>query len=83
MANVVGNELVTRYVIGFEVAGLLLTAALVGAIAIAHREEIEPGGGRTAGRKAGAEAGAPSPSSNGHEDGALVATQPAGTTGST
>jgi NADH:ubiquinone oxidoreductase subunit 6 (subunit J) len=42
MAQVVGAELMTRYLIGFEVAGLLLTVALVGAIAIAHREEIEP-----------------------------------------
>ena len=29
----------TRYVVPFEVAGLLLTAALVGAIALARREE--------------------------------------------
>jgi NADH-quinone oxidoreductase subunit J len=43
MARTVGNELMTRYAVGFEVAGLLLTAALVGAIALAHREEIEPG----------------------------------------
>jgi NADH-quinone oxidoreductase subunit J len=42
MARAVGNELMTRYVVGFEVAGLLLTAALVGAIALAHREEDEP-----------------------------------------
>ncbi len=42
MAKVAGDELLTRYVIGFEVAGLLLTAALVGAIALAHREEDEP-----------------------------------------
>jgi NADH-quinone oxidoreductase subunit J len=42
MAKVVGNELMTRYVVSFEVAGLLLTAALVGAIALAHREEDEP-----------------------------------------
>jgi NADH-quinone oxidoreductase subunit J len=42
MAKVVGDELMTRYVVGFEVAGLLLTAALVGAIALAHREEEEP-----------------------------------------
>jgi NADH:ubiquinone oxidoreductase subunit 6 (subunit J) len=42
MAKVAGEELMTRYVIAFEVAGLLLTAALVGAIAIAHREEVEP-----------------------------------------
>jgi NADH:ubiquinone oxidoreductase subunit 6 (subunit J) len=46
MAKVAGDELLTRYVIGFEVAGLLLTAALVGAIALAHREEEEPGAGR-------------------------------------
>src|SRR5262245_44530389 len=31
MAKVVGNELMTRYAVAFEVAGLLLTAALVGA----------------------------------------------------
>jgi NADH:ubiquinone oxidoreductase subunit 6 (subunit J) len=49
MAQVVGVELMTRYLIGFEVAGLLLTVALVGAIAIAHREEIEPA--RTSGKK--------------------------------
>jgi len=42
MGRVVGDELMTRYVIAFEVAGLLLTAALVGAIAIAHREEPAP-----------------------------------------
>jgi NADH:ubiquinone oxidoreductase subunit 6 (subunit J) len=42
MAKSVGNELLTRYVIAFETAGLLLTVALVGAIAIAHREEGEP-----------------------------------------
>jgi NADH-quinone oxidoreductase subunit J len=42
MARSVGEELMTRYVIAFETAGLLLTVALVGAIAIAHREEIEP-----------------------------------------
>jgi NADH-quinone oxidoreductase subunit J len=50
MAKVVGDELTTRYVIAFEVAGLLLTAALVGAIAIAHREEIEPSAPRGTGR---------------------------------
>jgi NADH-quinone oxidoreductase subunit J len=51
MAKVTGDELMTRYVIAFEVAGLLLTAALVGAIAVAHREEDEPAVPRT-GRKA-------------------------------
>ena len=53
MAKVVGDELMTRYVIAFEVAGLLLTAALVGAIAIAHREEVEPAPSRGARRTVG------------------------------
>jgi NADH:ubiquinone oxidoreductase subunit 6 (subunit J) len=52
MAKSVGNELMTRYVIAFEVAGLLLTAALVGAIAIAHRDEPEPEPLRGAARSA-------------------------------
>ncbi|MFO0892808.1 MAG: NADH-quinone oxidoreductase subunit J [Isosphaeraceae bacterium] len=34
----VGQQMLTRYALAFEVAGLLLTAAMVGAIAIAHRE---------------------------------------------
>jgi NADH-quinone oxidoreductase subunit J len=46
MGRVVGDELMTRYVVAFEVAGLLLTAALVGAIAIAHREEAAPSASR-------------------------------------
>ncbi len=53
MARSVGNELMTRYVIAFETAGLLLTVALVGAIAIAHREEIEPAPSRETSRTAG------------------------------
>jgi NADH-quinone oxidoreductase subunit J len=60
MARVAGDELMTRYVIGFEVAGLLLTAALVGAIVLAHREGEEPpapGTGRPATRE---QAAAPS-----------------------
>ena len=57
MAKVVGRELMTRYLIAFEVAGLLLTAAIVGAIAIAHREEIDPSAARSAPRSA-AETGA-------------------------
>jgi NADH-quinone oxidoreductase subunit J len=48
MAQVVGNELMKRYVVAFEMAGLLLTAALVGAIALAHREENEPDGSPSA-----------------------------------
>jgi NADH:ubiquinone oxidoreductase subunit 6 (subunit J) len=38
MGKAIGDEMMTRYVIPFEVAGLLLTAALVGAIALAHHE---------------------------------------------
>ncbi len=38
MGKAVGIEMMTRYAVAFEVAGLLLTAALVGAIALAHRE---------------------------------------------
>jgi NADH-quinone oxidoreductase subunit J len=57
MGKVVGDQLMTRYVVAFEVAGLLLTAALVGAIALAHRDESEPGpavgGKRTAEEAAG------------------------------
>ncbi len=41
MGRVVGLELVNRYALPFEVAGLLLTAALVGAVALAHREALE------------------------------------------
>ncbi|MDG3003392.1 NADH-quinone oxidoreductase subunit J family protein [Paludisphaera mucosa] len=39
MARVVGVEFMTRYAMAFELAGLLLTAALVGAVALAHRDE--------------------------------------------
>ena len=38
MARVVGDDLLSRYVIAFEVAGILLTAAVVGAIALAHQD---------------------------------------------
>jgi NADH-quinone oxidoreductase subunit J len=57
MARVVGDELMTRYVIAFEAAGLLLTVALVGAIAIAHREDVEPG--PTRGTRTGREPASP------------------------
>ena len=59
MAKVVGDELMTRYVIAFEAAGLLLTVALVGAIAIAHREEVEPSPPRAAGRSRASRPSAP------------------------
>ena len=75
MAKVAGDELLTRYVVGFEVAGLLLTAALVGAIAVAHREEEDPAppGGR---RAAAREPGAPLPA-NGQAAGLPVEVTPA------
>ncbi len=38
MGKAVGDEMLTRFVVAFEVAGLLLTAALVGAVALAFRE---------------------------------------------
>ena len=50
MAKVVGDELMTRYVIAFEVAGLLLTAALVGAIADRPSRGGRAGGSRAARR---------------------------------
>ena len=52
MPRVIGVELMTRYVVAFEVAGLLLTAALVGAIALAHREDVEPRAPRATARAA-------------------------------
>jgi NADH-quinone oxidoreductase subunit J len=65
MAKVVGNELMTRYVVSFEVAGLLLTAALVGAIALAHREEDDPETATGPGEPARVAAGSTGPSADG------------------
>jgi NADH:ubiquinone oxidoreductase subunit 6 (subunit J) len=41
MGRTIGYEMMTRYVVAFELAGLLLTAALVGAIALAQLEGAE------------------------------------------
>lgn len=41
MSRGLGIELMTRYMLAFEVAGLLLTAALVGAVALAQSETDE------------------------------------------
>ncbi len=38
MTPTVGREMMTRYVVAFELAGLLLTAALVGAVVLAQHE---------------------------------------------
>ena len=54
MGKAVGDEMMTRFVVPFEVAGLLLTAALVGAIALAYREgddETAPRSARVADRR--------------------------------
>jgi NADH-quinone oxidoreductase subunit J len=60
----VGDEMMTRFVVPFEVAGLLLTAALVGAIALAHREgDDQPAAPRAPGAVV---RGAGEPSGNGH-----------------
>ena len=46
MGRTLGLEMMKNYVVPFEVAGLLLTAALVGAVALAQLEGAEkPGGG--------------------------------------
>ena len=41
MGRTVGREMMTRWVLPFEVAGLLLTAALVGAVALAINDRQE------------------------------------------
>lgn len=50
MGLTVGREMMTRFVVPFELAGLLLTAALVGAIALAWSDDLdrEPPGRKTA-----------------------------------
>lgn len=58
MGRAVGDEMLTRYAVAFETAGLLLTAALVGAVALAHREgsdEVRPGPHGPMRREAGSE----------------------------
>ncbi len=74
MARTVGNELMTRYTVAFEVAGLLLTVALVGAIALAHREEDEPGTAMADSQSARRAAGSPEPQA---AEAGLVSTGPA------
>ena len=52
MGRTLGNELMGRYAVAFEVAGLLLTAALVGSIALARQEDDESPTDRTSTRVA-------------------------------
>ena len=42
MAKTIGDELMGRHVVAFELAGLLLTVAVVGAVAISIREGVAP-----------------------------------------
>jgi NADH-quinone oxidoreductase subunit J len=82
MGKAVGDEMMTRYVVPFEVAGLLLTAALVGAIAVAYREgDDEPQLMRRRARTtlAASRAGLGSAATgNGQDDGSPTVASPAG-----
>lgn len=42
MSRGIGDEMMTRFVVPFELAGLLLTVAVVGAVALAIRDRTEP-----------------------------------------
>lgn len=59
MGRAVGIEMMSRYVVPFEIAGLLLTAALVGAIALAQADgpEERPRTGAIATRQTGTTTG--------------------------
>jgi NADH:ubiquinone oxidoreductase subunit 6 (subunit J) len=64
MGHVVGGQLLSRYLVAFEVAGILLTAALVGAIALAVQEESHEDDDPSARVRDREEAGPPAPSSS-------------------
>jgi NADH:ubiquinone oxidoreductase subunit 6 (subunit J) len=49
MGRIVGEQILTRYAVAFEAAGVLLTAALVGAVALANREASDDVPGQAAG----------------------------------
>jgi NADH-quinone oxidoreductase subunit J len=65
MSKTVGEQMMTRYVIGFEVAGLLLTAAIVGAVALAQGDPKEEEGMASSTVATGRPSSAPA-SGNGH-----------------
>jgi NADH-quinone oxidoreductase subunit J len=69
MGPAVGAELLSRYLIAFEVAGLLLTAALIGAIALAMQDGTRDDDPSARVRDRGEAA----PSPNGHPETALTA----------
>lgn len=73
MGSAVGVQMLTRYALPFEVAGLLLTAALVGAIAIAHRETSQDDSSSTAAEGANRD-GEPSPPGDSEEARATLVT---------
>jgi NADH-quinone oxidoreductase subunit J len=79
MGKEVGDQMLTRYALPFEVAGLLLTVALVGAVALAHREITDDPFPRRGARAARA------PTANGQgtgsEPGPLTPAAPAGHAG--
>ena len=39
MPRLIGEELMTRHAVAFELAGLLLTVAVIGAVALAMRDD--------------------------------------------
>ena len=83
MGMVIGRELMTRYVIGFELAGLLLTAALVGAIALASKDgpdELPTRTGAMASVGPGTAYDSTSGRENGHAHAAATAGPPTTTT---
>ncbi len=51
MGKALGDELMGRYALPFEVAGLLLTAVLIGSIALARQETDEPESEKLASRQ--------------------------------
>jgi NADH-quinone oxidoreductase subunit J len=79
MGRTVGRELVTRFAVPFEVAGLLLTAALVGAVVVAFREGDDAESPRR-GRPAtwSADGGDGHAAGNGRAEGAEAASAAAG-----
>ena len=73
MSRSVGSEMLQRFVIPFEVSGILLTAALIGAIALAQSDESEEPMSALNVKARGANSRSPSPASNGHSAGPLPA----------
>ena len=77
MGRAVGREMLSRFVVPFEVAGVLLTAALVGAIALARSDDPDQAG-RSGAVPAirGATTLAPDHATNGHAPPVLTGASP-------